>query len=270
MYFDEEFYGNGDGYNNYLSGEQNPANGCTGDLAGKIKNMVISGSVAGRPLSRSDFIVDDDTVPGLEFEDPPPDPHPSAPHYQKYPNSNAYEGSGAGAEIDDEGVEVFSATQCLDRCQADWSCDCVVYSSSESMCWKRKKCKVSKFDADPNYDVYVRLWETTTPPIIPPLECSDVSDLAYKNKKSKDCGWVGGNPSNRCQKTWEGKPLENYCPETCGICDGGCVDDEEFRYRDKPTHDCVWVKKKSSARCGKKWKGQTLGFYCPRACGTCS
>lgn len=139
MYFDEEFYGNGNGYNNYLSGEQNPAKGCTGDLAGKIENMVISGSVAGRPLSRSDFIVDDDTVPGLEFEDPPPDPHPSAPRYQKYPNSNAYEGLGAGAEIDDEGIQVFSATQCLDRCQADWSCDCVVYSSSDSMCWKRKK-----------------------------------------------------------------------------------------------------------------------------------
>jgi len=160
MYFDEDFYQTG-GYTNYLSGEQNSNHGCTGNLAGKIENMVLSGSVAGRPLSLSDFVVDGSTVPGLTFEDPPPDPHPSAPHYQKYENSNAYLGAGAGSEIG-EGVEVFSSTQCLDRCQADWSCDCVVYSPSDSMCWKLRDCQPSEFDVDPSYDVYLRRWETIT------------------------------------------------------------------------------------------------------------
>ncbi len=172
MYFDEPFYKTG-GYTNYLSGEKNPKNNCSGDYAGEIKDMVISGSVAGRPLSKADFVVHDNTVPGLKFESPPPDPHPSAPYYQKYERSNAYQGVGAGAEIG-EGVEVFSSTQCLDRCQADWSCDCVVYSPSESTCWKRKNCQPSAFDADPGYDVYLRLWDTTpepaptAPPVSPP------------------------------------------------------------------------------------------------------
>ena len=161
MYFDEPFYQTG-GYTNYLSGERNPANGCSGALAGKIENMVISASVAGRPLSKADFVVNGNTVPGLRFETPPPDPHPSAPYYQKYEQFNAYQGVGAGGEIG-EGVQVLSSTQCLDRCHQDWSCDCVVYSPSDSTCWKLKNCQPSEFDPDTNYDVYVRSWESSPP-----------------------------------------------------------------------------------------------------------
>jgi hypothetical protein len=210
MYFDEPFYQTG-GYNNYLSGETKPKKKCTGELAGKINNMVISGSVGGRPLKRSDFVVDSNTVPGLQFNNPPPDPHPSAPHYQKYENSNAYLGFGAGGEID-AGVEVFSSTQCLDRCQADWSCDCVTYSPSESMCWKLWKCQPSEFASDPNYDVYVRKWET-------PPDCSDATDLAFNNRSELNCDWVGRRmTTKRCKRQWKGQLLEDFCPVTCGTC----------------------------------------------------
>jgi len=155
MYFDEEFYQTG-GYNNFLSGETNPNQGCTGELSGKIENMSISGLVAGRPLSRSDFIVNTNTVPNLSFGSVS-DPNEQNRTYQKYTNNNAYEGSG-GREIDVDGVIVRSYLQCLDRCQSDWSCECVVYSSIDSKCWKRGNCVESEFDNDNSYDVYMRQW----------------------------------------------------------------------------------------------------------------
>ena len=71
MFFDEEFYQTG-GYTNFLSGETNPNPKCADDFSGAITNMVISGSVAGRPLVRTDFIVDSKTVPGLTFQNVTP------------------------------------------------------------------------------------------------------------------------------------------------------------------------------------------------------
>ena len=302
MYFDEPFYRTGS-YTNYLSGEKNPKRKCSGDLAGKIENMVISGSVAGRPLSKADFVVDESTVTGLKFENPPPDPHPSAPHYLKYEQSNAYQGVGAGEDIGG-GVEVLSSTQCLDRCQADWSCDCVVYSPSDSMCWKRKNCQPSEFDKDSNYDVYVRSWDTTPPapptspsqptqpPTIPPSlipqppittpslvplppttppsitqGCSDVSDLEYRNKPQRNCDWVGKKPNRRCDFLWKGQQLYEYCPEACGDC--SCENDENLEYRDKAKFDCEWVGE-NTKRCNRNWKGEKLEVYCPVSCGACA
>lgn len=154
IYFDEEFYQTG-GYNNFLSGETAPEPGCTGDLSGKIKNMSISGLVAGRPLSKSDFIVDDSTVPNLTFGTAP-DPNARDRKYVKYANENAYERNG-GVEIDIDAVTVRSLDQCQDRCSSDWSCECVVYRSSNSNCWKRSRCIPTEFDnGDGTLDVYVR------------------------------------------------------------------------------------------------------------------
>ncbi len=158
IFFDENFYQTG-GYKNFISGETKPKPGCTGDLRGEIRNMSISGIVAGRQLSRSDFTVDSATVPNLTFGNSQ-DPNQGDRNYVKYPNKNAYEGSG-GTEIggDNGGVTVLSHVQCMDRCQSDWSCECVVYSRSDSMCWKRSKCVPSNFDeGDNQYDVYVRRW----------------------------------------------------------------------------------------------------------------
>jgi len=178
MYFDEKFYQTG-GYNNYLSGENDPRDGCDGDVSGKIENMVISGSVAGRPLKRSDFIVQKNTVTGLSFKNPPPDPHPSEPHYKKYSGKNAFKGNGAGIEIDANGVEVVSWIQCLDRCQSDWTCDCVVYDPFDSMCWKRSQCEPAKFDSDQDYDVYLRQWDNDD------SVCKDQDSFKYRPGKTK-------------------------------------------------------------------------------------
>jgi len=58
--------------------------------------------------------------------------------------------------------------------------------------------------------------------------CVDSEKLRYKNKKKKDCEWVGTKKvKQRCQKKWggEGKKLYDFCPLTClpkGL--GSCVD----------------------------------------------
>ena len=161
IYFDENFYQIG-GYNNFISGENNPNPGCSGNLSGKVQNMSISGIVAGRPLSRSDFIVKSNSVSNLMFGSAS-DPNAQDRKYQKYENRNAHGGSkrnggSGGIEIDANGVSTQSHLECQDRCQSDWSCDCVVYRRSDSTCWKRSQCTVSKFGkGDGDYDVYMRL-----------------------------------------------------------------------------------------------------------------
>ena len=155
IYFDEDFYQTG-GYNNFLSGEIEPNAGCGGNLSGMIENMYISGIVAGRPLSRSDFIVDGSTVPNLTFGSVTDPNVQRRTNYVKYSNKNAYDGSG-GIEIDLVGAVVSSFEQCLDRCQSDWSCECVVHRPSDSKCYKRSKCVVREFDGgDGTHDIYVR------------------------------------------------------------------------------------------------------------------
>ena len=77
--------------------------------------------------------------------------------YIHYTGRNAYAGHG-GTEIDTSGVTVLSSAQCIDRCDSDWSCECVVFSKSDSKCWKRGICDLGNFDSDENYDVYMRQW----------------------------------------------------------------------------------------------------------------
>jgi len=157
--------------------------GCEGDLSGEIKGMVISGFVAGRPLSRSDFIVDDNTVPALSFEDAL-DPNETDRNFEKYANKNAYDGNG-GTEIDIDGVKVRSVLQCLDRCQSDWSCECVVFSQSSLVCYKRGKCEPNNFDSDVNYDVHMRKWPLVQPPISSPTTLSPTLSPTLKPSKQK-------------------------------------------------------------------------------------
>lgn len=158
----EEFHQIG-GYNNYLSGESDPEDDCDGELSGKIENMSISGLVAGRALSLSDFIIgDDSTVENLTFNDDITDPNEiDRANFVKYEDKNAYEGYG-GVEIDDSGVNVLSYLQCLDRCLSDWSCECVVFNNEDLECFKRANCEVSEFDDGGGYyDVYVRQWQSS-------------------------------------------------------------------------------------------------------------
>ena len=158
LFFDEEFK-TGAGYDNFISGEASPCEGCTGDLSGSVVGLSISSLVAGRALARSDFVLPaEDTVPGLVFGEAV-DPNPVDPDaYTVVAGKNAYVGHGASAEIDQDGVVVLGPQQCLERCAADWSCDCVVFESSDGRCWKRQGCNASAFDDDNAYDVYVRMW----------------------------------------------------------------------------------------------------------------
>lgn len=155
IFFDEEFMSNTMNFDNYLSGEPNPEPGCTGDLAGRIEAFTVSGLVAGRALSVSDFNVEG-TVSGFAATGAT-DPHP-IPEYTLHAKKNAYSGNGA-EEYDADGAQVASSEQCMARCHRDWSCDCVVFHRSDSMCYKRRKCDASQFDSDSSYDVYIRPWD---------------------------------------------------------------------------------------------------------------
>mmetsp|Transcript_14509 Transcript_14509/g.40350 ORF Transcript_14509/g.40350 Transcript_14509/m.40350 type:complete len:287 (+) Transcript_14509:109-969(+) len=49
--------------------------------------------------------------------------------------------------------------------------------------------------------------------------CSDSDELRFKNRKKRNCQWVGKRKTKkRCKKKWKGKSLSFFCPETCGKC----------------------------------------------------
>ena len=82
--------------------------------------------------------------------------------------------------------------------------------------------------------------------------------------------------------------LSEYCPVTCNVdCgedsseDSGeedeeeednddCVDDPNFRFKDKAKWNCAWVGKKATKRCNKNWQGTPISDSCPQTCGSCT
>ena len=50
-------------------------------------------------------------------------------------------------------------------------------------------------------------------------ECADDPDFRFNNKNNKDCDWVDINPKSRCDLTWKGTKVSDYCPVTCWACD---------------------------------------------------
>ena len=154
IYFDEDFLLVNNS-KNFLSGETRPNQGCTGNLSGKISSMAIAGEVAGRKLSRSDFVVDDSTVSGLVFEKArDPDPVLIGVSY------HAHEGMSAALSGAVQPMVVKSARQCARRCHADWGCDCVAFQSSNSTCWKlrgRSSCDPSGFVANSERTMLLRV-----------------------------------------------------------------------------------------------------------------
>ena len=113
-----------------------------------VKSISIAADVAGRPLSASDFKVQDETVSGLTFSPAPADPHP-LPQYKTFSNTRL----PPGGAIDTDGVVVPSAEQCIKRCNSDWSCGCVVFTKSDFKCWKRRNCVPTTFINDVTKDV---------------------------------------------------------------------------------------------------------------------
>jgi len=111
-------------------------------------------------------------------------------------------------------------------------------------------------------------------------ECQNNPGFFFNLEESKDCGWVGRNPNNRCERQWRGTKVKTWCPEYCGECednddpvdnDGPCEDDATFLYGNNPNRSCSdWVADDTQTRCFEKyWKGEPLSFYCPVTCDTC-
>lgn len=106
--------------------------------------------------------------------------------------------------------------------------------------------------------------------------------LAFKDKAKWNCSWVGKKAGNRCKKQWKGSKLSEYCPVTCGTScdgnddsgdddgDGNCVDDPNFRFKDKAKWNCAWVGMKATKRCKKNWQGTPISDSCPQTCGSCT
>ncbi|KAL3939521.1 MAG: hypothetical protein SGBAC_005771 [Bacillariaceae sp.] len=49
--------------------------------------------------------------------------------------------------------------------------------------------------------------------------CVNDLEFRFRNNENRSCEWVGLRPNIRCERIWDGQPLKNFCPETCGICD---------------------------------------------------
>merc|ERR1712014_393930 len=50
-------------------------------------------------------------------------------------------------------------------------------------------------------------------------KCDDDPDFRFDNDENKDCDWVDKKPKSRCDLTWKGKKVSDYCPVTCWACD---------------------------------------------------
>lgn len=95
--------------------------------------------------------------------------------------------------------------------------------------------------------------------------------LAFKNKASKDCKWVGKKKNQRCKKKWKKERLSDFCPMECNdecIPPKPCPDNN-LKYLNKKTKDCTWVGKKKRKRCKLEWEEQTLADFCPGTCNAC-
>jgi len=60
----------------------------------------------------------------------------------------------------------------------------------------------------------------TAAPSMAPADCEDDKDFKYKNKKNKNCNWVGKGVEKKvkrkCKKKHDEIPVYEWCPTTCG------------------------------------------------------
>lgn len=104
--------------------------------------------------------------------------------------------------------------------------------------------------------------------------CVDDLSFMFKNDPAKNCAWVADNSDARCKKSWKGKELETYCPDSCNLCsvvatNGTCEDDPDFKYQNKKKKNCKWVGKSANKRCKIVWKGVPLSTNCLVSCNHC-
>merc|ERR1711862_1078394 len=60
----------------------------------------------------------------------------------------------------------------------------------------------------------------TAAPSMAPADCEDDENFRYKNKKNKNCKWVGKGVEkkvkSKCKKKHDEIPVYEWCPTTCG------------------------------------------------------
>lgn len=115
----------------------------------------------------------------------------------------------------------------------------------------------------------------TASPVSPPDDDCTNKKLKFKNKKKKNCKWVGKNTQKRCKKKWKNDEgvkvkLSEFCPLQCKKECAPCPDDETFAYKDDPNKNCDWVGKvQTKKKCKYDWQGRKISDFCPATCGTC-
>ncbi len=188
LYFDEEFK-TGSGYNNYISGENEPMEDCSGELSGKVVNLSLAVNVAGREMNLDEFVIPNPiTVPGFKLafaKDPVL--HSStmmirSGGFKKHnlPSDNSASEYHQQLEQIGVSVQLRSTEQCVERCNIDWSCGYVVYQTVTGMCWKYRttECRACAYGppaaitddvnghgvAD-DFEVYIRQqrWQSSSP-----------------------------------------------------------------------------------------------------------
>jgi len=78
-----------------------------------------------------------------------------------YPSYNTYDGAGSyELDSDTTAIKYETAQDCKDRCEADFSCQCVTFqpatAAAPSKCWKRTSCVPDKFAQQEGYTVFMK------------------------------------------------------------------------------------------------------------------
>mmetsp|Transcript_28156 Transcript_28156/g.73670 ORF Transcript_28156/g.73670 Transcript_28156/m.73670 type:complete len:470 (-) Transcript_28156:81-1490(-) len=107
--------------------------------------------------------------------------------YLEYAYRNAYAPFGA-ENIDDDGVDVESADECMQRCTEDPNCDCVTLQSEPLQCWMRKRCVVDQMTSPYNagYTVYMKVTGGEDPSSVPTTSQPDPHGPKYVELHDKN------------------------------------------------------------------------------------
>merc|ERR1712004_889713 len=95
------------------------------------------------------------------------------------------------------------------------------------------------------------------------IECIVDPDFLWKDKEGRDCAWASENIENRCVKPAIAEACKVTCDtDGCGVEASDapsstpsqieCIDDPDFRWKDRDDWDCDWVGENIENRCAKQ------------------
>jgi len=109
---------------------------------------------------------------------------------------------------------------------------------------------------------------TWTPTLVPTTSQGVCQDDPNFRRNNKNCAnYLKKKREKKCNRSWQGKKVRDFCKETCGTCGPACTaeDDPNFRYQGKDCDD--YLDKNWNSKCGKTRNGKKVHEWCPKTCG---